>query len=1145
MIKSVLDAIFEKSLHSDTVKDYNNRLKDLLEIFENVCFFQYRQIDPERTHKITFSDLRWHLPSNSPYESMSRDTYEATMIGTIRYNYVSPTVTHSFQVDDQILANFPVMLNSELCTTTTGHRECVETHCNRNFSIPAFCVNRNFRLCPAEEVVIQNRPVLKKENYVQVRSRFVQNNRKYRTNATLKLFCRKIVQKHIFQRFEYVLEIPYKTPKSYIPIYLFLIIFADGAFSIAEIKELVCKALQYYKIASTHIILQWAFPPECEDLDAEKALLRIRSLMLDKSSTLYAKTQIPAAIKRTLVREFVPHLFNHSDLQRFMCFLGALTRLIECSTPAKQLLQAKCHLHVHRNSYVYKRIETVGHKMCTLMRKYCRELKCRMQTNMTKFLKRKEYVHHLEDLGKIFSARYMNLSASVQNGVWDSAKDVTEHNQNKTQLLGTAHCNDGIQVEFHKILKSTLKNTTDPKYLMTHPTQYGRLCLYLTPESEKCGVSRFKAIGCRITSTLDTALIRFVVQRFLTTLADTVFVPFSKPNLSSHVDQYWVRTSSGEVLGFTCKPLQFVNSFRKFRRSGRLHAHVGIEMDSTCTVLYINFDQGRLLRPLLVQEKIHCLAAFMDSDLYQYSENRLGDLVAHNFVEYVDAGEEYSDFTRVAERWEDSSDSYTHAEIHGCLGMSLTVNKLFANHNQGPRRMYTGNMEKRSISAKHAVDMGTTCSNSLWYWQRPLMTDIVDESLNLRVKEPNGLNVNIAVLSLGQNQEDSWIFKKEALERGLLTCNEYRVYTVATNQNSHFERPGFCCLNKNREYCYRHLDPNGLPKIGARLVGGDAIVGKITEISTKQGDPVVRCTSKFVPFNVTYVVHDVLTEPKNVPMDRVILVRVILRSTHQPEVGDKFFLSHGQKGTCGLIEASENLPYIVGGVNDGMIPDVIINVCSLMRVTQGLLLEMLFSKCKTLDTENKLSRYNTLFESPSSIERQLKTCREILESAGLHYSGKDYMRCGKTGRFIQCSIYNGFANMRALKHLSKNKLRSRDRGPINEMTRQPTAGKNVFGGQKFGEMENWNLHSLGMPHMFQNVNFNASDTFEIFQCTSCQVQAIGNRERDYFYCTSCGRSDTVVSVQLPYTTNLVIQELQAMGLGHRLHLNNSENCDEI
>ena len=344
-----------------------------------------------------------------------------------------------------------------------------------------------------------------------------------------------------------------------------------------------------------------------------------------------------------------------------------------------------------------------------------------------------------------------------------------------------------------------------------------------------------------------------------------------------------------------------------------------------------------------------------------------------------------------------------------------------------------------------------TMSNILYYPQKPLATTRSMEYLHFR-ELPAGQNAIVAILCYsGYNQEDSVILNQSSIDRGLFRSLYYRSYTDQEKksgavQMEEFEKPTRDTTLRLKHGTYEKLEADGLIGPGERVAGEDIIIGKTAPIppdSEELGQRTKNHTKRDVstPLKSTEngIVDQVLITTN---ADGLKFVKVRVRSTRIPQIGDKFASRHGQKGTIGITYRQEDMPFTA----EGTTPDIIINPHAIpSRMTIGHLVECLLSKVATMSG-------NEGDATPFS-EVTVEAISERLREYGYHSRGLEIMFNGHTGRKLSAQVYLGPTYYQRLKHMVDDKIHSRARGPVQILTRQPVEGRSRDGGLRFGEME--------------------------------------------------------------------------------------------
>ena len=366
-----------------------------------------------------------------------------------------------------------------------------------------------------------------------------------------------------------------------------------------------------------------------------------------------------------------------------------------------------------------------------------------------------------------------------------------------------------------------------------------------------------------------------------------------------------------------------------------------------------------------------------------------------------------------------------------------------------------------------------------------------------------GRNLTIAYMPWeGYNYEDAIIINERIIYEDCLTS----IHIEEHETNLSYSVTGSEKLTNNlphlTTYIRRHLDNEGIVRIGSYVKEHDILVGKLTpcEEDTSpeakllkalygQKKPSFRDTSLRVSHGTEGRVIDVRVISTNllskdepwVPTFCEI-IRIYIAQVRKIQVGDKLAGRHGNKGIISRILSRQDMPYLP----DGTPVDIIFNPLGVpSRMNVGQVFECLLGLSgEKLGNRFKVSPFDEIYGKEASRvlvnqklkEAALKTNNKWLFSP--YSPGKILLRDGRTGEYFDNPITVGKSYILKLIHLVEDKIHARATGPYSMITEQPLAGKSQKGGQRFGEMEVWALEAYGCSNTLQELLTIKSDDID-------------------------------------------------------------------
>jgi DNA-directed RNA polymerase subunit B len=660
-----------------------------------------------------------------------------------------------------------------------------------------------------------------------------------------------------------------------------------------------------------------------------------------------------------------------------------------------------------------------------------------------------------------------------------------------------------------------------------HSTHWGRLCPIETPEGANCGLVKNLSLMASVSVGTDAEKVKRMLLNLGVTPARLAEEVMRHEGAKIFVEGY--------LLGYTTTPNEVVNAVREMRRMGEVSGEVNIAYYVDHNEIYVNCDEGRIRRPLIIVKDGKPLLKTRHIRNIQMGRWQWRDLIKEGLIEYLDAEEEENayvavDQTKVAEE-------HTHMEICNYAIIGATASIIpYAEHNQSPRNTYQAAMAKQApgVYALNHKDRTDTRGHILHYSQKPLTGTKTMEIIGYNAR-PSGQNFVVAVLSSnGYNMEDALIFNKSSIERGLGHSSFYRIYKAECKQylggaKDKLTIPEAGIRGYHGSEAYRLLEEDGIVSTESEVKGGEILIGRTSPprfLEEYRGfevrGPQLRDTSIGVRPTEEGVVDSVFVT-KDIEGSQLIKVKV--RSHRIPELGDKFVSRHGQKGVIGMVIPQEDMPFSISGV----IPDVIINPHAFpSRMTVGQFLESIAGKVAALRGE--------MVDGTPFNNESMTSLTETLQKLGFAPSGREVMYDGLSGRRFETDIFMGVIYYQKLHHMVVDKIHARARGQVQMLTRQPTEGRARGGGLRFGEMERDCLVGHGAAMLLKDRLVDESDAYTIYVCDQCGKLAHYDIRQRKYVCPMCGEKGSSEPVTVSYAFKLMLQELQSLCLSPSLEL---------
>jgi len=894
---------------------------------------------------------------------------------------------------------------------------------------------------------------------------------------------------------------------------------------------------------------------------------------------------------------FLPHVGEMNYVVKAYALGNMVFRLLQ--------VHLGLELPTDRDNFKYKRVELVGSLLYDLFREYWNIQQKQIHLGFEKALyySKGSYDDNLYNLimdnyREVFRERPLETGfRKAYKGNWGA--------QTHTKRIGVVQ--DLNRLSFNSALnhlrKTNLPLDSSVKLVgprVLHNSQWGFIDPIDTPDGASIGLHKHLAISTYITRGSSR-------EPFVAWLREAWAMKLIEEYSPKVLSQMTKVIINGLWIGSVTEPIECCRKFRLFRRNALLPIYASISFQISVNTIFIYTDAGRLCRPIFFKDeetgkmsyenkealnavekgefkwenlvsgfnekrssvrydvtemKIYSLPELYDAVNSETNPAKLDRFIKNKAIlDYIDTSEsENAMIAMNADKITENALKYTHCEIHESLIFGMMCNMInYPENNPASRNSFSCGQSKQACSIYHTnyqVRMDKTAV-VLNYGQIPLVKSRYLEHIQ-NEENPYGENAIVAIMCYtGYNVEDAILVNEGSLKRGLFRTSYFTTYEAHeenTKTGDNIVEKRFTNVESDplatglKEGCdYSKLDDFGIIKEGTIVDEKTALIGLITSARDSHVDG-----SKMPKKGQLGVVNKTfITEGEE--GTRIAKVRILEQRT--PAMGDKMASRAGQKGTIGMIIPERDMPF----TKDGIRPDLIINPHAIpTRMTIGQLVECITGKASAC-----IGGFGdcTAFVNKGS---KVGVFGELLTQQGFHSSGSELLYNGMTGEQLESEIFMGPTYYMRLKHMVKDKINYRARGPRSALTKQPVGGRANDGGLRIGEMERDSIISHGATNFLQESMLDRGDKTYIAICNKTGIISIYNPSRNVFLSpmadgplkftgsfegddlrveqmSKFGRDFSVICV--PYAMKLLIQELQTINV--QMRIITEDNLEQI